>query len=614
MIETTIELPAESVEAGEDGTPRFQSIVRTIGAMEEEVMVLHAPTGAGKTHALRRWLVDQGRASFEERRGLLVVSPTNALAHEIFTDFAELNVEDPVYLWTADELRARRRDLPRMQHMGSEIEGASAIVTNPDNLHRFTSHAYGWHGPGTQRPNVRPAWRLLAEKLGLLAIDEYHAYEPQLLASILLLVLHLRTRPAPPKILFMSATSDPGLAELLTRLRVTWRAEDVAQRTDGIGHRIRHPIQLRVTNRPILAALPPTIPIERTLFIFDSFTDVLRALARFTHVLKGQGGLATVTGRDTRRHVAGVPVGQDQGWRNANLILATSKVDVGLNIDGVAVAHVEPGWRLAQAWQRLGRTGRDRPASVTLHLDLDDAALGSFLPISDKAQVERLLDAALERGGIRAPRVQEWMARYLAFYHSATLPQFSHSAVTKEDISHGHPRSEAIYGMTRSLLASRSPPWTGTSPKEWTEERWREALMRALVSQRGETLQVHVRFDALHSEKDETTTDDLLYVLRWTNHERTQIDGRAVFIVTSVRSEPTEVVVTYPLFGSQKSPIGIRGRSMPTAEWNAWTRRLERFPGVPQHEDFRRALSQWLRDAGPGTLAPLEAMVDDPFL
>lgn len=597
----------------EGGHHGFQEALRTISQASEEALVIHAPTGAGKTFALRQWLRDHPGPLDD---GLLVVAPTNALAQEIHDDLARIVGEMPgctIHRWAAAAIRERAQGSPTPRHHQLSAEAlAKVIVTNPDVLHRLLQHEYA---PNAAR--WRPAWSRF-EGAGLIVIDEYHAYDEQLLASILLAILRLRHLQRPPKFAFLSATPNESLIVLLRNLGITHRVINESTQHDEMppskGRQVRGRIHVRVTNQPILEAVPTGAPARRTLFVFNKFGDLQRAITRVRGAMpigNVEGGFVPITGRSTRADHGQLPF--DRG----SLLLATSKVDVGLNIPSVEEFHIEPGWDLSQAWQRIGRAGRgEQDAVVTLHLGCDDATLAQF-PLSSLDDLRRMLAALYKDRSIRAPRVQCWMGRYVAAYEASTTANPAHRAVTIEHVSAGCEKARQEHALTHVILGERFAELTGDAG-DYTETWWQDQVKLSLATLRGRRLEAWAHYPGLHAE-GEATRDDLLYLL--SNTEQTpevwpNSDGesRTVHVVRRIFDKPGPCLVSLPMMAKQTFHVSLPGNFVPDDVWRTYVCRIRGFPSGPDKARFREALADWLACVGPGAIPFVEAVRDDIFL
>ncbi len=343
MISRDIFLEPEWLPLGPDGIHSFQAAIRDVSSQFEDALIVHAPTGAGKTHALRLW-AEKKRGPLAP--GLLVVSPTNALAQEIYEDLKEQQGTDVgLYRWTSQEITQRTHpDSKGLRHhqLHGEAIRSKIIVSNPDILHRFTQHAYAFSPKKERLGNWRRAMEAF-EGTELLVVDEYHAYDEQLLASILFFLLKAKANQSPMKAVFLSATPNDGLQKILDNLGITYKLVDDLQEIvlsenppSTLCRLIKHRIYLHVTNNPILKAIPDSVPEKRTLFIFKRFTDVYRAAQILPSGMQKEdvkGGFVPITGRNTQGDSG------QMSWDNASILLGTSKVDVGLNIKNVSVFH-----------------------------------------------------------------------------------------------------------------------------------------------------------------------------------------------------------------------------------------------------------------------------------
>ena len=619
MISRDIYLEPEWLPLGSDGIHSFQATIRDVSSQVEDALIVHAPTGAGKTHALRLW-AEKKRGPLTP--GMLVVSPTNALAQEIYENLKEqLGTDIGVYRWTSREITQRAQsNMKKIRHhqLHGEAIRSKIIVSNPDILHRFTQHAYAFSPKQGCLGNWRRAMDAF-EGTELLVVDEYHAYDEQLLASILFFIMKAKSNLSPMKAVFLSATPNDGLQKLLSNLKITYNLIDsigeiiVAKELPSIPCRlIKHRINLHVTNTPILEAIPDKIPENRTLFIFKRFADVFRASQNMPSGMPKKdvkGGYVPITGRNTQSDSG------QMSWNNAQILLGTSKVDVGLNIKNVGVFHIEPGWEVAQAWQRLGRAGRDGEAEVTIHLDVNDIILNGFT-LNSKETLNNLFLAIYKEKYQNILKTQRWMARYLAAYHISTPNQKGHRDISIDLICNQCPQAKEDYYLTLKIFRTQFSELTGVEG-EFTEKWWQNQILESLKSLRGQTIRAWTHYTGIHNE-GEAASDDLIFILRNTEHS-TEIwsDGlkgtRKVFVVHRLLEEPKDVDIHLPLFADDQFRISIKSNQILEDEHKTWVRKLREYPGIPdpKNEQFRNNLANWLDDCGPGVISSTEAEVDD---
>jgi len=323
-----------------------------------DILILHAPTGAGKTHAVLKLT--------RNVEGVLLCVPTNALAAEVENTYKE-EFSPNVCRWNAESLleRGAAPGIPRHEKMIDDARNKSLIVSNPDILHLFTQHEYV---PRNARLRMSGFGM---RNLDLVVFDEYHAYDERILASILLYITKTKSvKDNRQKFIFMSATPDSSLTKALDAIGLSYRTGSEELTTtepldQSIGRMIKGEINVEVSSESILTSIPTSSLSDRTLFIFSKFIDqqnAVRILLRSGLVEKDSlEGFVQITGRKTKSEL-----GQDS-WNHANILLATSKVDVGLNITNLDRIVMEPGWTEQQFWQRFGRAARGKNAAVKLH-------------------------------------------------------------------------------------------------------------------------------------------------------------------------------------------------------------------------------------------------------
>ncbi len=560
------------------------------------VLLLHAPTGAGKTRALF--------PIAERRQGVLLTVPTNALASEVEEAYAR-DHPGAVARWNADAFKTKGRD--RHETMINEAQGKDLVVSNPDMLHLFTQH---WYVPFWARMRLSGFGM---RNLGLLVFDEYHAYEERVLAAALLYVLKARSaRNNDQRFVFMSATRDDGLRSALDRLHVTY--EEAPEETmtteplpEHVGRKIKGEIELEVTSDPILTSLPRGPPRGRMLFIFSTFLDQQRAV----RVLLDRGfpeadvpaGFVQITGRKTNSNL-----GQDT-WERAGVLLATSKVEVGLNIAELDEVVMEPGRSEQQFWQRFGRGAREgRAARIRLHFEgYPESVLTPLRQATDIEEIDRAIHDLIPRDARHVDSILRFVGAYESSYRENTPVSEDQRLVDPHDFD-----GPAAQG--RGLVASMFATWRGDElyDVKGGSREWMATVRWSLRSLRGQALEVPTSY--AWGRDGEIVRENVLYVLTRTDAQRP--DGDGVYRVNEFLPKPREATVQYRILRGATVVVPTRGsldrrefRRLPTAIEAAVRRELD-----GELPPFWEALTAWLRLVPPDEIPPAGVEPDDLFL
>ena len=565
-------------------------------APKGDVLILHAPTGAGKTRAVLELT--------KHVEGLLLSVPTNALAAEVEETFRK-EFSPSVARWYAEAFHERSAGagVPRHLVMIEDARGKSLIVSNPDILHLFTQHEYA---PKDSRLRLSGFGM---KNLDLLVFDEYHAYDERVLASVLLYILKSRSaKDNRQKFVFMSATPDEALPLALRSLGISYREAPAEEPTTKVlqpdqGRLIKGPIEVEITPNPILASLPSSPTSQRTLYIFSTFLDqqaAVRSLKRRELQEADQkGGFVQITGRKTRSER-----GQDT-WERASILLATSKVEVGLNIKNLDHVVMEPGWSEQQFWQRFGRAARGKSARVTLHFpNYSEDVLAPLRSAGTYGEMTRLIQALLRTECQHVDTVLRFVGAYAASYHENTPPSADWKVLNAENLP-GPVRTG--YGLVQTMFRSWDKDETRDEPGGSGE--WMQVIRRSLRGLRGRALRARTIYEW---SPDDSVDEDIVYILSRTEWRR---DG-GTYYVHEFLDSPRDARLHYDLLDGAEATVTARG----SIRRNEFLRLSSKMKTIISQEFgdplplFWDALTRWLELVPPDEIPPREVTPDDIFV
>ncbi len=331
-----------------------------------EVVILSAPTGTGKSFSFPLPVAaSKEHGGFSHLRSI-IVSPTNALIEDMKREYSEkfpqLNVKE-LNRKALDELNAH--GLKRWNEILNIVRGNDIIITNPDLLN------WAIFGGYTYTKSQHPINWLFA-MIDYIVFDEYHLYDEEQIANILSWIMLKRSLlPAKPmKFIFASATPEPSLVELLKQydFNIQELFETITSKPSPTARQIHG--EITVIFRKVDQASGETdadAAVEN--YLWNNKKQIERYARRGNKVLVMVDRMVSL--RKMRERVktgfSDFNIAEESGYftksnrkedtASANLILATNKVEVGVNLN-VKVCLMPTGKYFANFIQRIGRVAR----------------------------------------------------------------------------------------------------------------------------------------------------------------------------------------------------------------------------------------------------------------
>lgn len=376
---------------------------------DHPVRVADAPTGAGKSYAFQRALIDQdARILFIVPTRRLAQNLAGALVQELVdADWPKQRAEGAVALWSSDQTLALKEAgvvnisgyrLRQMQELTPGSRNGEMIVAVPEVvsalLVRRTPQA-GSSGVGVFD---------LLDDFDHIVFDEFHTIEERGfgLAAVFARLLTVERESGvrgygSAKLSFLSATP---LDLLPTLQQVGVPREHVAVLREDLvddGRPLHGDVVLALEQASSLSELIlkhlPEIATEmkenrQVVAIFDSVANLERDLTALARKL-AEGGidlsrvLVINSIRDSVRRgltEAGLAFGRKQNPHDFDLILATASVEMGVTFRQANFMLMEPGMEPMNFLQRYGRAARrGEDGRVILRLDSAKQMRSSWL-------------------------------------------------------------------------------------------------------------------------------------------------------------------------------------------------------------------------------------------
>lgn len=591
---------------------QFQLDMLSVAEQAEDCLIVEAPTGAGKTHVLCE-LSKRARGQFAPR--LLITSPTNALASQICNDLRRTVRELRVRRWAADEFSSNRFE--RNLELITQAQTEEVIVSNPDLLHLFVQNFYAWR----LGPNARIRSRTFDDamaRFGVHVFDEYHVYDERMMASVVSYMIKAKALPvcAHHRYVFLSATPNRYLPEILEEFSFTYRIVREAETSvpPKHGRAIKKKMDVTVTIgdvSEILSLLPsPSSSAPRSLVVFDSFArheQTLQALLNSGYDLSPTGNIVAMTGRDTKS------INGQKPWDEAAIIMATSKADLGLNIDNLELLIMEPGWFDTQFHQRFGRAGRSKESRVVIVLPRENEKVYEKLLNMNVTNDLSGLNQIMSKVTTTRPFSNKGVARYVGYQMASTeylmnKPGMSdrlREITLPQSASHARQNLRKAIDLVKDFEDDLHPHLQNLIDR----------IVKSFCLLRGQSLEVECVYP--RGARELSTKDNLCYILSRTYFEERQHNSHKTYVITGFRDELADVCISYPGVPNSILVPVPRG-TISRKTWESYTSRLiedlTKKTKYGQTTPSLDALRLVLQTLDPDTVAPLEVTADDMFV
>lgn len=319
--------------------------------------ILSAPTGTGKSFAFPLPIINHKQGDSLSNLRCLIVSPTNALIDDMEREYKKNFPELKITKLNRAELdKYNVKGTPRWDKLIDLITENEVIITNPDLLN------FAMFGGYVRHKGQHEISQIFA-RVGYFVLDEYHLYDEEQIANIISWIGFSKTvvSGANNKFIFASATADPGLVEVLKQQG--FEPTEIVEEITEIQTATNRPIHGKIEVTFIKGKKPQEYLLEnsdlvkqwiqsdeRILAIFDRMVDLRESRNKIESEF-GDFAIAEESGYFTKSSIR-------EDSSNANLIIGTNKVEVGVNLD-ITVCLMQTGKHFSNFVQRFGRVARE---------------------------------------------------------------------------------------------------------------------------------------------------------------------------------------------------------------------------------------------------------------
>ena len=368
MISITVEerkIPFSDTEVELEGKKchihTFQEIFYSDLSNLPTVIIVIAPTGAGKTFAFTLPIIYARNNNYFPPRGL-VIAPTNALVEDMYNSFKGVAKTEKI---TGSTLQ--KHGIERPKELLNKVKSAEIIVTNPDIVNFVIHGGYHIEESGKRRHILNfQDWTEFFGKIDYVVFDEYHLYDVEQIANILVWLL-TSCKFFDIKWFFVSATPEPALFKFLDNQGIDYKIiqQDLTdlgrviqgkQRIHFIGVSQYYSLYKWMSEDgeirdDIKEKISEAIKNGKKIFLlFDSLREAKIAENKIRNLFR-DAKVGANTGLETGQK------GFDFNPVDYDIIITTSKAEVGVNYP-VQLAYIDSGRYLRNFLQRIGRIGR----------------------------------------------------------------------------------------------------------------------------------------------------------------------------------------------------------------------------------------------------------------
>lgn len=525
-----------------------QEALLGMGDMEEDCLLLHAPTGSGKTYGfgLPSLRYEENRLpDGSTLRKTLIITPTNALIgqtkHDLEKDWEHKNLK--VVRLSAKDIVSKGWN--RALDMYNKIREADIIVSNPDIITLLVGSFYYRRGSNTEK-NIRlTQWSTIFKTIQFIIFDEYHIYAEDEIAKIIsFLLLSRATGNSHIKACFSSATPNEKIKDLLEQ-KYGFKCKEVVQKLvetiddEGEYRKVKGNLKVVFTDQDIFRSLPDVVSDNRrTLFIFDNLKKTLEAQDMLT---KNKIEFGSFTGLDT-------PLGQVDPPKE-RIILATNKAELGLNL-GIKLAHITPGFYAENFWQRFGRNARNgEDGEIVVHVS---SGIVGNLPMPEDVKTYKefvqAVDKVLVTKDVYASKILDHIGAFLYLVKinsTIVLANQVHAVANNVPGEKMYKAFEAAEFMLKEIkcVSDRNrgfEPKTIDALLTW----WNEDFVKSFGWFRGQAV------EALYSSHVEPHKEPVPYSLKWIQENCIyeiirDRDGRRIYKSTGFHEVKRSVKMSY---------------------------------------------------------------------
>jgi len=548
------EFKSEEIESGEEGISPFQqelaNEILNVSSPYKFIFV-EAPTGAGKTYSFILPVLKANISSIGFNPHIMIAEPTR----EIISDL-ERNIQ--IYVNGYNEIHpSEKRNVSvaiitgetqvqegdRQHQIYNAVVNNDVVIMTPDILSLYVA---GNYVRGTNEWKLRKSTNFQdpLSQLSAIIFDEYHTYDPESLGRILS-VATIAVKAKFPKLKFIFPSATPsekfkGILEDVLKNIAPDSIKTIPASTleeKGIGRKMRGRLKLVITSEDISNTVDEVKNFlkkegnKKMLYIFNSVVES----ERFADSLKKNG--------ITPKIVNGFHT--DQSGSNERIIVATSTMELGVNISDNELGHIEPGYYFESLSQRLGRFSRGVQDS-TVYLHVDDELLNEFKRI----KTDRYYDFLKEVSKIvQAKYIHESTVRYNSRIFTYCVYRNTHREGLRD-----HIRDALLVLKGERLLAVDDVLHVVEKcegdyrDKEHFIQWWRD-YFRAYGYFRGAISNVRVRLP----ERGETEYD-YIWIL---NHTDFRMEGDT-YVIERWRDTPRKPSVSYKGFLSENEPVTFK--------------------------------------------------------
>ncbi|BDD07548.1 type I-D CRISPR-associated helicase Cas3' [Aureibacter tunicatorum] len=614
QVQETATFKRPNKPAFEGRMHRMQQIMRDEFEKLPLITEVIAPTGTGKSYAFAFPCLKYAGDKYNKKCGLIIL-PTNTLIDELHGEFSamfpDLNIVKATgkSLDEADKKGSKQR-WEALEEMASQ---ADLMITNPDilnyamlggydeNIQRLMKRYTG--NPRFKMSGGKTYWHFL-HNFDYIIYDEFHLYDEEQLASIMLM-LELRQAIVheSARFFFVTATPEEQVATFLQEREYDFISIEKCLQADKSSGNLAKTftrLQEEIVDSPDNArCIHGSLEVDFTVntniseVLNDKIEEIAEQKEKRIKVLIIFNALYDLQRQsDYLRHslpdhiIHEVSGYEDQGHHEADVILSTSKAEVGANF-GVDYCIMQAGFNWRSFLQRFGRTARgEMSGKIIVSLTKKEKPIFNKLskafadqnicPYYDFAQI---IKNSFARPDYYAQKVSPFMGQFLFALSNKMMNTHEFTSRTYfkkviEDLP--MPDLQKAQYKYFSLINSKVNELSNARNHDWNT--WWQAYLNTYLSFRGSSVNVQVKDLELDAKL-------ITYSKEWV------LQNKAIIDVENKGEEGKEILVVDGLREEQDKDLLFETDTIPfaRAQHNRFFKRKEKYE---PEKLFKRALKE----------------------
>ena len=587
-----------------------------------------APTGTGKSYAFAFPCLKYISDKYNKKCGLIIL-PTNTLIDELHGEFSIMFPELNIVKATGNSLdeAEKKGSKQRWEALIEMASEADLMITNPDILNYAMLGGYDENiqslmarytgNPRFKLSGGKTYWHFI-HNFDYIIYDEFHLYDEEQLASIMLM-LELRQAIVheSAKFFFVTATPEEQVATFLEERGYSFvsiaECLNMDKKSGSLSKAFTRIQEDIVDNDAEARCIHGELKVDFT--VTDNIADILKerideiaiqkqysvkVLIIFNALYDLQTQSQYLRQSLPNHLIHEVSGYHDQGHHEADIILSTSKAEVGANF-GVDYCIMQAGFNWRSFLQRFGRTARgEMSGRIIVSLSKKEKPIFNTLKKAFEGDENcsyydfaQIIKNSFAKPDYYSKKISPFMGQYLfALGKKMNENQVYAAREYFKKVIEGLEMPEIQKGQYKyfNLIDTKVKELSSARNKDWS--MWWDSFLGTYLSFRGSSVNVQVKDKEREGQLITYSKEWILQNKSIIDIENKGVDGKEILVVDGLRQEQDKDL----LFETDTIPFA-------RAQQNRFFKRKEKYE---PEKLFKRALKEIQKNEGIGPNARKE--------